>query len=320
MNKISNIAFQGTNKTSKKENKKNKANISGAIGAAVTGAVAKNGVGIAGIYPLCNMLKLNKKLTEDQIEKTANAAKKAMETSGLSSKVILNDYQHVPFYSQSTKNIKEGVDVGLTMNIDKKVATPLANGQNAFFVGKIPKHVKKAYSKLGIVENSVNVNLKKLPLSSFHEIGHAINYNKSAFWKGMQKARGPLTILAGVLALIPAVTKNIKAKEGEELTGKQKFNNNLRKASPFLAAGAMLPMFAEEIMATVRGNGLAKKLLDPDLAKKVSKTNAWGAASYAIATLAVGISTFVAKKIKDSSDEKKSLENEQNNCKQTYQG
>ena len=66
-----------------------------------------------------------------------------------------------------------------------------------------------------------------------------------------------------------------------------------------LSAGAMLPVLAEELKATSRGNKLAKQLLSPENYKKVVKSNRWGATTYALAVVGAGLAAHFANKVKD---------------------
>lgn len=150
-----------------------------------------------------------------------------------------------------------------------------------------------------LAANTVAVNRDKLSLSTFHELGHAHNFNNSKFWKAMQNVRTPSLLLASAFALLPALTKDIKPKDGEELTTKEKINNGLRKASPALAFLSMTPMLLEEGKATLNGNKWAKELLSPDNFKKVAKSNRYGYISYLATAASFALMAFVAKGVKD---------------------
>lgn len=152
--------------------------------------------------------------------------------------------------------------------------------------------------------NSVVINKDKLSLAAFHELGHAYNFNNSKFWKAMQNLRTPSIALAGAFALLPALVKEIKPKEGEELTTKEKINNGLRKASPALAFLSMTPMLLEEGKATLRGNKWAKELLNPEMYKKVAKSNRYGYFSYMATAASFALMAFVGKKVKDKMADK----------------
>ena len=183
----------------------------------------------------------------------------------------------------------------------------IARGENAAFVGSGNSVMKELIKEAGLTENSIILNKDKMSLATFHEMGHAFNHNNSTIWKTVQGSSKVLKLIAPFIALMPAFTKEHKAKEGEELTTKQKITNSLRKASPFLATAAVLPTVAEETMATIRGNKWAKEVFKdtPELAKKVAKSNKWGLVTYVVMAIATGFGAWAAKKVKDNSDAKK---------------
>ena len=71
--------------------------------------------------------------------------------------------------------------------------------------------------------------------------------------------------------------------------------NNVGK----LSFAAMLPIVAEEAIATMRGNKLAKQLLSPENFKKVAKCNMYGAATYVLSAVAMGVGAWAANKVAD---------------------
>lgn len=157
------------------------------------------------------------------------------------------------------------------------------NGNNAAFFPKT---------------NRIGVNIDKLGASTFHEMGHAINKNMNTFWKGMQKLRAPAMISASLMTLT-ALFKRPKA-EGEQ--PKNKFDkattfikNNVGK----LVSLTFVPIVAEELMATHRGNKMAKQFLPADIFKKIKKTNRLGAATYILTGLTTGLAAFTASKVRD---------------------
>lgn len=159
----------------------------------------------------------------------------------------------------------------------------LTNGNNACYLPKA---------------NKVVVNLEKLGTSAFHEIGHSMNRNASKFWKVMQKVRTPSMLLAGTVPIIGLFKR--KKVEGEEP------KNVVDKATTFiknhcgvLTTAAFVPVVAEELKASQRGNKLAKQLLSPENYKKVVKSNRLGAASYILTALVAGVGAFVASHVRN---------------------
>lgn len=315
MNNISSINFQGF-KTQEQPKAKTRKNILGGALAVGAGFATKE-LGTRAFAPkiLENVMNGSRNLSGDEITLAQQGVKTVFEKiTNLAQKgVELNDYRKIPdaaWQIAKPKNFKEGFKLGLLTEFRNKYAYTTKEGYNAFFVGKMKPWAKEMYEKIGMRPNSINVNLEKLPLASFHEMGHAYNFNNSAIWKTIQKTRG-ISIIAPLIALIPAVTKEIKPQNGQELTAKEKRHNNLRKAAPFVAGLACVPMVMEETMATLRANKWAKQAFEktPEMAKKIIKSNRWGIASYVLSaglTVAMGL---VAKKVKDASDEKIAFKN-----------
>ena len=296
MEKLSSVSFQGVKK------QKEKKNVKGGIGAMCAGSLASMASLPVGLLAMNNLTKPSQGLTKDQIQIANNGAQRVLdEITNLSKKgVEIVDCKEKTFMANTLPE--------WLLNVISPVDAT-TNGKNAFFLGGASGNQKAILKMAGLKDNSILVNKDKLPLATFHEMGHAFNSNNSKFWKSMQKMRNPMKLVGSLFMLLPAITKEHKAKEGEELTARQKFTNGLRKASPFLATASFIPMFAEETMATIRGNKWAKEVFKdtPELAKKVAKSNKWGLISYGAVALATGFATWVVKKVKDNSDAKKEM-------------
>ena len=162
--------------------------------------------------------------------------------------------------------------------------TMIKNGDNAGFVPK---------------SNSVHINVEKLGTSGFHEIGHAINYNSSKFWKTMQKMRVPMMKVAAFLPLV-ALFKRKKA-EGEEPKGRFDIVTTFIKENVGkLTSLAFVPIILEELKASARGNKLAKEFCSPELHKQVVKSNRYGALTYVAMGIFAGVAAFAANKVRDA--------------------
>ena len=146
--------------------------------------------------------------------------------------------------------------------------------------------------------NKVIVNIEKLGLSAFHEMGHAINRNMSTFWKGMQKMRLPMMITSGVLSTV-ALFKRPKAEGEQPKNGFDKATTFIKNNVGKLVMLSFVPIITEELKATSRGNKLAKELLSPEIAKKVKVSNRFGAITYITTAAITGFSAFVANKVRD---------------------
>ena len=187
--------------------------------------------------------------------------------------------------SQQEKNIPKKEFFNKLKKVTlKRVLAPYVNGNNAgFFSGK----------------NRIFVNVDKFGTAVFHEIGHAINYNSSPFWKVIQKMRAPLVYAPSAFLLVSLFKR--KKLEGEEpKNGFDRATDFIKNNAGKLSMLAMVPVIAEELKATLRGNKMARKLCSPELYKKVVKTNTLGAITYISAALLTGLSVYAAGKIKDS--------------------
>lgn len=236
------------------------------------------------------MSKISRTLDKDKVEIANKAADDVLnKLTNLGKKgVKIHNYQ------------KAGINITGVPDRVLEITNPLfatAKGKNALFLNK-------AIPAANLAANSVVINKDKLSLAAFHELGHAYNFNNSKFWKAMQNLRTPSIALAGAFALLPALVKEIKPKDGEELTTKEKINNGLRKTSPALAFLSMTPMLLEEGKATLRGNKWAKELLNPEMYKKVVKSNRYGYFSYMATAASFALMAFVGKKVKDKMTDK----------------
>ena len=278
--------------TNFKQNSYKRPNILGSFKAQAAMALPQVGALPINLLLIKGMSKANAGLTKDQVELINNGSEKVLsELTNLKTKgVNIVDASNRGNLSCLTDSVPQIKKLPKTIVNMLSPADAAANGANAFFSS---------------LNNSVTYNKEKFSLSAFHEMGYAFNFNNSAFWKTMQQSRMPLMLVASLIATIPAITKEAKAQDGKELTTGQKVKNFIRNSAPVASMVTMLGVAAEEAMATIRGNQWAKQVLDPTLAKKVAKTNAMGFVSYALSAVAIGLGAYVAKKVKDASDEKR---------------
>lgn len=241
------------------------------------------------------MQKLNQGV--DTVE-VRNALNKALEVSGMKDKGV----KIVDFSGQKAKTSKEIISEFIETY--KKMMSgkasieemeKMSKFQSEFMKNQIIAGKNAAY---GFATKKVLINTEKLGLSGFHEIGHAMNQQSSKFWNAMQKCRMPILGTVGLLTTI-ALFKRKKA-EGEETHGAfDKATTFIKENVGKLTTLAFVPIIAEELKASARGNKLAKQLLSPDLAKKVVKSNRFGAITYVGAAIVAGLAAFTANKIRD---------------------
>ena len=219
----------------------------------------------------------------DEALSSSNTGTKILDFSNKTPREIQKLYND--FLSQQEKNIPKKEFFNKLKKVTlKRVLAPYVNGNNAgFFSGK----------------NRIFVNVDKFGTAVFHEIGHAINYNSSPFWKVIQKMRVPLVYAPSAFLMVSLFKR--KKLEGEEpKNGFDRATDFIKNNAGKLSMLAMVPVIAEELKATLRGNKMARQLCSPDLYKKVVKTNTLGAITYISAALLTGLSVYAAGKIKDS--------------------
>jgi len=163
-----------------------------------------------------------------------------------------------------------------------------------------------------MINNTIMLPEKKGQLLSFHEMGHALNKVNGKLPALLQKVRNPIGRAGMLLASLILFTKKHEIKENPT-TRKEKTQNAVgkavnwtRKAAPWLVALSRVPTILEEGLASIKAQKIANKVLSPDLAKKVAKTNMCGFATYLLSAVALGIATKVGLSVKDHLYEKMS--------------
>lgn len=158
--------------------------------------------------------------------------------------------------------------------------------------------------------NRVIIPDKHLQTLVFHEMGHALNANGGVVLKTLQKMRPIAKILPAYILLISLLNKrkatdSAKADDSKLQKGKDFIKKNAGKLT-FLS---MLPMVSEEAIASLRGQQIAKKLvesgdLSKELFKKIKLANLCSFSTYILSALTMVATAKVAIKIKDSIQEK----------------
>lgn len=269
------------------------------LGAAVSSAVVGSQMLVAS--PLMSKIRsLNTTTDKVELRKAVNTALadnksgvKLVDFSGRTAnndlKEIAQKYLHEANEKYIGKNVSaseffKGMSDIYKKIINKKILGDIINGANACFMDK---------------KNKVLINLDKMGTSAFHEIGHAINYNNSKFWKMMQKTRVPMLLLPSAFLTI-GMAKRKKAEGEEPKNTFDKATDFIKNNAGKLSTLAFVPVIAEETMATLRGNKMAKKLCSPELYKTVVKSSALGGLTYVAAAVLTGLGTFAGIKVKDS--------------------
>lgn len=265
----------------------------------------------AGIFASHKMQSLNKGLNSDALRIGLN---QALGTSGMANAGV----KIVDLKTSANNPLKSAAaplgGISKPFGISDKLKTITEPKQATSFFGRVKAKIIEALkdqanpygaAKAGRnafynpATNQVVLNTEKLGLSGFHEIGHSINANSSKFWGRMQKLR-KFSMFAPLAIGAIAIFKRKKA-EGEETSGVfDKVTTFIKNNAGKLTLASMLPMVAEELKASARGNALAKKILSPELAKKVVKANRWGALSYIATAGVTALAVCLGSKIRDA--------------------
>lgn len=238
-------------------------------------------------------------LGDSTIKELQDGVMKALKDTKLD-----NDGVNIKFLKQYGPNEK--------ISLQEKLMDPInsvKSGINAFF---LPKDAKNLFTgEIVYPKNTILVPERDLSFAIYHELGHAHNFNRSKIGRILQKSR-PFSMYAPLaIAIYGAMTTKSKAKDGKELSSKQKLNNSIRDNAGKLSLICTLPMLIEEGMATAKGQGWANKYLSPANAKKVFKGNAIAYTSYLITAGALALGSYFAVKVKDKLFAKKEAEQEQ---------
>jgi len=175
-----------------------------------------------------------------------------------------------------------GMPSGASNNDIAKWYKIIADGKDGFFY----RHINKI------------VLSDKAILIASHEIGHAANYNLNKFTKILQSCKN-----ARLLTVVPllAVLLKTKKQEGEKPQGVwDKTTTFIKENAGKLTLLACLPLFTEEILASLWGNKFAKKALSPELAKKVFKVNAMSMTAKTLHLVVPILAVYLAGKTKDA--------------------
>ena len=146
--------------------------------------------------------------------------------------------------------------------------------------------------------SQILVNKEKKANAIFHEIGHALNAKGIGYRHMLAKTRGKaakaVPFVFGISMLTP--------KDREDSPTKNPIYKRLlsfKKYSGLIAAACLIPMVAEEGVASLNGAKMAKNVLSPDLYKKMNKSNLKAFGAYSLLMLLTGVGTTLANYIKD---------------------
>lgn len=226
--------------------------------------------GIEWLSEMCASILMRGKefASESDVKKVADAMK--------SEKGLKADIHYI---DNTNKGFLKRMFPGLAKSIDT-----VANGGNAFYTH----------------QGNFAVAPKSKPSLILHELGHATNFEKSKFFRGLQKLK-----VLGMYA--PMAIAFLNDFSGKRKDGKQSF---IEKYAGVIGFSAFLPTIVEEAAASIRGIKAARKTL-PNVKLGALKRNyllAW--MTYVLAGVGIGLASKLA--ITEINIEKSNRNNKQN--------
>ena len=146
--------------------------------------------------------------------------------------------------------------------------------------------------------SQILVNREKKANALFHEMGHTMNNKGVGLGRFLAKTRGKGTkavpFVFGISMLTP------KDRDDSKITDPvYKALLLFKKYSGLIASACLVPLVAEEGLASIKGGKMAKGVLSPELYKKITKSNTRAFVAYALSAIMVGLGTTFANYVKD---------------------
>ncbi|MCM1265965.1 MAG: hypothetical protein NC200_07175 [Candidatus Gastranaerophilales bacterium] len=246
-----------------------------------------------------SLYSANRNCSKEEIDLFEKATDKAFQDSGLKEHgVSLNRVNPQTELSEAEKKVFKEIEKtpnpAKTKELQKMLASPTyqaMHGQNAFF---------------GFLDKKVTYNKELMPATVFHEMGHAKNYCQSMLGKGLQRLSlfsqsygrniKAASLISFLTILAPSKSEQSvhPMKDGDEKIA------TFRKFGAALTALPFLPTIIEEGMASYKGEKMAKKVLSPELLKRVRKSNMSGFLSYLVIPIVWAAGTALGVKAKDN--------------------
>ena len=141
----------------------------------------------------------------------------------------------------------------------------------------------------------VLINTDKISIAGFHELGHALNALKSKYGvKFLAKMRAPGYAIAGIMEYF-AIFSRTKPKGAP-----RSFTDVVEDNCGKIAFISMLPIVAEEAIASYRGIRLAKSVgMAEPLLKNLKKLYAKALATYGGRAVLGGLAVYASRKVMD---------------------
>ena len=264
-------------------------------GSAIQISTNQFGGGLINLPIINKMTKIGSSLTEDEFSKVEQAIEETMKTSGLEEKglsILGATENNVEEVSQIFRNEFDN-------NVIIKHLMPKKVKEEKHIQPAVEAIVKGKNAVFAFVDNKIILpGNKKLDIAFFHEAGHAMNAHMSTIGKMLKKGRA--AALLGTPIFWVALFKDKKAPDEKPKNTLDKITTFIKDHAGILTSVLFIPTILEEGLATHKGNSFAKKLLSPDLAKKVKKLNGFGLATYIVTAIACGLGVHFGKKVRDS--------------------
>lgn len=198
-------------------------------------------------------------------------------------------------YSKMLDNLK---DVSIEKGIFDDILDVIARGMGVMFKkGDNAGYLRDA--------NKIITPNKSLQTSVFHEMGHAMNNNFGTITKTLQKNKATFQYVPALVLLVSLMNKRKTTDEKEQNDSIfQKTGDFIKRNAGKLAFLSFVPTLAEEGIASLKGQNIAKELtkdgtLTKELFKKIQATNAFGFSTYTLSALATALSIKFAIAVKD---------------------
>ncbi len=155
-------------------------------------------------------------------------------------------------------------------------------------------------------------------LLAFKNLGHKLN-TKNKLSKTLDsifrfKGASFLPVAVPLLAIPAAFVAFFDTKKAPDEQPVSKFDEVktfIRDNAGVLTFASLLPCLLESGVAAIKGGKFAKKLLSPELAKRVAKTNALSFVGELISSAGLACAVSVARDVKDTFAQRKSIYDEQ---------
>lgn len=254
-----------------------------------------------------NIMRAATSFTPDEKSVLKNSAEGVFKKSGLADKGV--EYIHADENNRKvvTKNLLEKVEETVQEFIKKyinpkhKKKVKVVDNDSCVH-GKIKRMIKLVSKGKNAFyhpfSKQIVINKKDFSFAAFHEMGHAINANKNIWTKllhyGSYSSMFIAPFIVG-LGLMKGKKQDGQKQEGfADRTG-MFIKDNCGK----LAFMSVIPLLAEEGIASIRGYNLAKNTLKQPLLNKLCKAYGLAWCTYLSTAVIIGAGANLAIRVKD---------------------